>query len=68
MNLAPTQREKKPLCLHQVIRFLRATVTHDGVTMQKVDPKLQRTLKAKSLLKSCMDHKYACIYELDAGL
>ena len=37
-------------------------------TIQKVDPKLQCTLKAKSLLKRCIDHKYACIYELDAGL
>ena len=64
MNLAPSLREKKSLCLHQPIRFLRATVS----TIQKVDPKLQRTLKAKSLLKSCIDHKYACIYELAAGL
>ena len=41
---------------------------YGGRTIQNVDPKLQRTLKAKSLLKSCIDHKYACIYELDAGL
>ena len=36
-------------------------------TIQKVDPKLQRMLKAKSLLKSCIDHKYACVYDLYAG-
>ena len=37
-------------------------------TIQKVVPKLQRTLKAKTLLKSYIGHKSACIYELDAGL
>ena len=37
-------------------------------TIQKVDPKLQRTLKAKSSFKSYIDNKYAWIYELDAGL
>ena len=37
-------------------------------TIQKVVPKSQRTLKAKTLLKSYIGYKSACIYELDAGL
>ena len=32
--------------------------------IQKVDPKLQLTSKAKSLFKSCIDRIYSCIYEV----
>ena len=36
MNLAPTLREKKSLCLHQLIRFLRATVAHDTESSSEI--------------------------------
>ena len=36
MNLAPTLREKKSLCLLQLIRFLRATVAHDTESSSEI--------------------------------
>ena len=36
MNLAPTLRKKKSLCLHQLIRFLCATVAHDTESRSEI--------------------------------
>ena len=49
MNLAPTLREKKSLCLHQLIRFLRATVAHDTESGSKITMHVEGKIVAQKL-------------------
>ena len=49
MNLAPNLREKKSLCLHQPIRFLRATVAHDTESKSEITTHFEGKIVAQKL-------------------
>ena len=52
MNLAPSLREKKSLCLHQPIRFLRATVAHDTESRSEITTHVEGKTVAQKLYLS----------------